>query len=541
MIAGLASAAILLPLFVFVEHRGRAPMLDLTIFRNRMFSAATAAAFINGLSRFALLFVFVFYFQGAQGDDPITAGIKLAPMAIGMLIASPLAGIWADRHGSRTLAALGMLVSAAALALMTTLQADSPYWQSTAWLFLAGVGSGMFQSPNTAAMMGAVPADRRGVAAGARTMLQNTGAVISIAFVLAIVTAAVPKTVLFEIFSGLSSGLSEASLAPFIHNLHTALWALAATSVVGARRVAAATAPPARGRRCARALCQGGMTDKLRIGEVARLTGTTPRTVRYYEEIGLLPEPSQREPGAHRAYTDADVERIRELVHLRDLLGVSLEELRELVAAEDARAALRREWRSGVEDPARRREILEEALAHVDRQLGLVRRRRDQIAQLERELSTQRRRIGRRLGRLQPARHSSVNTPYRWLCRRPGGNSLAYAQWSTPKSTRPADGRTLALVEHPGQHAGTAASPHRSRAGRPQKGGARGDRDPPRARRRGQGHPAAADDNLRGARILRPGRVRGLPGRASRATPRLPRARCGGRRTDRAGDAVLTE
>jgi MFS family permease len=209
-------------------------MLDLGIFRNRMFSAATAAAFINGLSRFALLFVFVFYFQGAQGDDPITAGIKLAPLAVGMLIASPAAGIWADRHGSRTLAAVGMLVSAAALALMTTLQADSPYWQSTLWLFLAGIGSGMFQSPNTAAMMGAVPADRRGVAAGTRTMLQNTGAVISIAFVLAIVTAAVPKTVLFSIFSGLSSGLSEASLAPFIHNLHTALWALAATSVVGA-------------------------------------------------------------------------------------------------------------------------------------------------------------------------------------------------------------------------------------------------------------------------------------------------------------------
>ena len=67
-------------------------MLDLTIFENRLFAAATGAAFINGLSRFALMFVFVFYFQGAQGDDPITAGIKLAPMAIGMLIASPLAG-----------------------------------------------------------------------------------------------------------------------------------------------------------------------------------------------------------------------------------------------------------------------------------------------------------------------------------------------------------------------------------------------------------------------------------------------------------------
>jgi MerR family transcriptional regulator, repressor of the yfmOP operon len=144
------------------------------------------------------------------------------------------------------------------------------------------------------------------------------------------------------------------------------------------------------------------MTRKLRIGEVARLTGTTPRTVRYYEEIGLLPESSPRERGAHRTYTEADVERMHELVHLRDLLGVSLDELRELVAAEDARAALRREWRSGVEDPVRQREILEEALAHVDRQLGLVRRRRDQIAQLEDELSAKRKRIGRRLRRVEP-------------------------------------------------------------------------------------------------------------------------------------------
>ena len=114
VIGGLVAAAVLLPLWVLIERHGRAPMLDLTIFQNRLFAAATAAAFINGLSRFALLFVFVFYYQGAQGDDPITAGIKLAPLALGMLVSSPLAGIWADRRGSRTLAALGMLVSAIA-------------------------------------------------------------------------------------------------------------------------------------------------------------------------------------------------------------------------------------------------------------------------------------------------------------------------------------------------------------------------------------------------------------------------------------------
>src|SRR5438045_8979350 len=127
-----------------------------------------------------------------------------------------------------------MLVSWLSLVLRTTCEPQSPYRQSTLWLFLVGIGSGMFISPYTAAMMGTVPAYRRGIAAGARTMLQNTGAVISIAFVLAIITAAVPKDVLFKIFSGLASGLSDAKLAPFIANMHTALWVLAATSLAAA-------------------------------------------------------------------------------------------------------------------------------------------------------------------------------------------------------------------------------------------------------------------------------------------------------------------
>jgi EmrB/QacA subfamily drug resistance transporter len=234
VIVSLIVAVVLLPLFVLIERRASAPMLDLTIFENRLFATATAAAFINGLSRFALMFVFVFYFQGAQGDDAVTAGIKLTPMAVGMLVASPLAGIWADRHGSRMLAASGMVLTAIGLAAMTTLQVHSAYWQSAVWLALVGIGSGLFNSPNTAAMMGTVPPYRRGIAAGARTMLQNTGAVLSIAFVMAIVTAAVPQDVLLKIFSGVASGLSTARLDPFIHNMHTALWVLAATSVVGA-------------------------------------------------------------------------------------------------------------------------------------------------------------------------------------------------------------------------------------------------------------------------------------------------------------------
>jgi len=230
----IVAGAVLLLAFVAIERRQRAPMLDLTLFEDPMFSAATAASFINGMSRFALMFLFVFYFQGVKGDDPILAGVKIAPLAVGMLIASPIAGVYADRNGSRALAALGMLVTAVSLAGMTVLDIHTAYWVSAVWLLLCGVGSGMFNSPNTAAMMGRVPAHRRGIAAGARVMLQNIGAVLSIALVLAIVTSAVPKDVLFKIFSGVATGLSDGQLAPFIANMHTALWVLAAISVLGA-------------------------------------------------------------------------------------------------------------------------------------------------------------------------------------------------------------------------------------------------------------------------------------------------------------------
>jgi EmrB/QacA subfamily drug resistance transporter len=234
VLVGLAAAVVFLPLFVLVESRHPSPMLDLTIFRNRLFAAASGAAFLNGMARFALMFVFVFYFQGVQGDSPILAGLKLAPLALGMLISSPLAGMYADRRGSRMLASLGMLVTALGLALMTTLQRDTSYWAAGVFMFIVGVGSGMFNSPNGAAMMGTVAPHRRGIASGARILVMNTGAVLSIAFVLAVVTSSVPKTVLFRVFSGLANGMSTQELSPFLANMHTALWCLCAISLVGA-------------------------------------------------------------------------------------------------------------------------------------------------------------------------------------------------------------------------------------------------------------------------------------------------------------------
>jgi MerR family transcriptional regulator, repressor of the yfmOP operon len=138
------------------------------------------------------------------------------------------------------------------------------------------------------------------------------------------------------------------------------------------------------------------LRTELRIGDVARLAATTPRTIRYYEEIGLLGGTADRAQGKHRCYTDADVERINEIVRLRDLLGLSLEQLRQLLEAETARAELRREYHE-TDDPARRQGILTEALGHIDTQLELVHRRRTELEQLERELVEKKRSVEARI------------------------------------------------------------------------------------------------------------------------------------------------
>ena len=135
----------------------------------------------------------------------------------------------------------------------------------------------------------------------------------------------------------------------------------------------------------------------LRIGDVAKLAGTTPRTIRYYEEIGLLSGAPERPSGSHRLYTQAEVERLREVIRLKELLGVTLDELKDLLTAEEARAAVRAQLRRDDVHPERRRELLREALGHIDRQLDLVEHRAAELTKLREELCETRKRVRRKL------------------------------------------------------------------------------------------------------------------------------------------------
>jgi len=127
----------------------------------------------------------------------------------------------------------------------------------------------------------------------------------------------------------------------------------------------------------------------MRIGELAKAAETTPRTVRYYEEIGLLAASGERSAGEHREYTAGDVERLRELLRLKQMLGLTLDELKAVMHGEDARAQRKRDWQE-TDDPVERQRILTEGTAHVDSLLQLVRRRRADLESFEAELNERR-------------------------------------------------------------------------------------------------------------------------------------------------------
>jgi DNA-binding transcriptional MerR regulator len=135
------------------------------------------------------------------------------------------------------------------------------------------------------------------------------------------------------------------------------------------------------------------VVEQFRIGELARRAGATPRAVRYYEELGLLPERG-RPRGGHRLYDAHDEQRLKELLHVKELLGLTLSELRAWSDAEAARAALRARWHSGEAlDAETRRGIVHEALPHIETQIALVAARRAALEELEDDLTGTRRRM----------------------------------------------------------------------------------------------------------------------------------------------------
>jgi MFS family permease len=185
-----------------------------------MFWAGNLAMFLNSLSRGATMFIMSWYFQAVVQDPPLMAGLKMLPMAIAMGVSAPLAGRLADRFGSRHLATIGLIGTTVSMLWMATFPVNVPYAYVGAALTLLGLGSSTFNAPNTTAVMAVVPAERRGIAAGTRSLLLNSGQTMAIAVTMAIVATTMSYQTLAALFAGSSEAAHALNAAAFTEGLH---------------------------------------------------------------------------------------------------------------------------------------------------------------------------------------------------------------------------------------------------------------------------------------------------------------------------------
>jgi MFS family permease len=218
VVAVLAAGVILLAAFAVVETRIRYPLFDLRLFRIRDFLFGNIASFLFSLARGGLQFMFIIWLQGIwlplhgvnYADTPLLAGIYTLPLMLGFVVCGPLGGWLSDRYGSRMLATGGILVAGVGAALLMTLPANFNLGLFAAYLAIMGSGMGFFSAPNTSQIMGSVPADQRGAAAGMRTMVISAGMTASTAIFFTIVLASLSH----NLGPALLAGASQAGLPP---------------------------------------------------------------------------------------------------------------------------------------------------------------------------------------------------------------------------------------------------------------------------------------------------------------------------------------
>jgi EmrB/QacA subfamily drug resistance transporter len=190
ILGAFAIAAVSLVTFALLELHQRAPMLDLSLFRNRTFSGANSAMLFVGLAMFGTFFFVSLYMQNVLGYSPVEAGASFLPMTILIILIAPRAGALTDRVGSRWLVGGGMTLLSGMLFYYTTLGASESFWALLPGLLLGGVGMGMTMTPVTAAAMSAVPVDKAGVGSAVLNSARQVGGSLGIAVMGSIVASA---------------------------------------------------------------------------------------------------------------------------------------------------------------------------------------------------------------------------------------------------------------------------------------------------------------------------------------------------------------
>jgi len=188
--------------FVLFERSTKEPALDLSLFREREFSAGNVASFLNALAFNSLPFVVTLYLELVRHLDPLTTGLVFVPMEGAVMVVGPLSGRLSDHYSARVLCTVGLLVNTLAIFWFSTLEQDTSFLTLIIALGCLGLGRGLFASPNARSIMSQVPDGRLGVANGIRTTVVNTAAVVSVPLSLTFMSLAMPYYELSQIAQG---------------------------------------------------------------------------------------------------------------------------------------------------------------------------------------------------------------------------------------------------------------------------------------------------------------------------------------------------
>jgi EmrB/QacA subfamily drug resistance transporter len=220
--------------FVYLEPRRADPLLDMRLFRIRLFSAGNVSQFLYSLGFGSLSLIMILYFQLIRGFDALTAGLLFLPLDVAFVSIGPISGKLSDRYGTRGLATLGMgLGTVGYVALAWLLSSTTPLIQIEAVLVLIGLALGLFSSPNISSVMGSVPPQRRGVASAVRATVFNTGNVVSIGLVAYIITTVIPYQVVSGIILGGYTALSTMESTGFVTGVGRAFMITAVITLLG--------------------------------------------------------------------------------------------------------------------------------------------------------------------------------------------------------------------------------------------------------------------------------------------------------------------
>ncbi len=227
VLAGLFGGAALLVVFCLIETHIAEPMFQLGLFKIRAFAAGNLASLLGSIARGGLQFMLVLWLAGIwlplHGynfiDTPLWAGIYMLPLTAGFLIAGPISGTLSDKYGPRPFATAGLLVATCAFIGLIALPLVFPYWLFATIIFFNGVGSGLFASPNTSAIMSSVPASQRGSASGMRSTFQNAGMSLSIGIFFSLLIAGLASTLPPALIRGLTAQGVPLSVATKVGHL----------------------------------------------------------------------------------------------------------------------------------------------------------------------------------------------------------------------------------------------------------------------------------------------------------------------------------